>query len=185
MGVVSIIVGGFSFSALFTIRTSRMGSMAEPCSTTFWNHAINFNSMQTTRFFAILTLLSVLSLIALCLAATAVPGRRTAVACHHPRRSRGVRRLWRLGPRSAVYGPDGLALSPGPRSRDTGQRCDDESPRAPNGYVPRVRADPRLGRHVERQGLARPLSTLSQRQAAFHDLWDRGAAVALAARRND
>ena len=71
MGVVSIIVGGFSFSALFTIRTSRMGSMAEPCSTTFWNHAINFNSMQTTRFFAILTLLSVLSLIALCLAATA------------------------------------------------------------------------------------------------------------------
>ena len=44
---------------------------------------------------------------------------------------------------------------------------------AAGGHVPRVRADQRLGRDVERQRLARPISSPRQRQAAGDDLWDR------------
>ncbi len=114
------------------------------------------------------------------------PGGRTVAVRHHPCRGRGLCRLWRLGPRSAVHGPDGLALSSWPTDwvcRSRMRRPRSALPRRAD--LPRIRADPRLGATWNAQGSPGRFQVLVDGKPLATTFGTEGAAMALAAGRND
>src|ERR1017187_8601090 len=97
-----------------------------------------------------------------------------------PARSRAVRRPRRMGGGSTVHGPDGLALSAGPRAGRTSARCGDHGAVSRRRQIPGLGPHARLGGPVESAGRAGQVQAAHERQAAQHYLRHRGRSVALA-----